>query len=78
MCKTIFNFNNKLHQHIYLIYERFKTKTLIVIILNTDFELKISSTETTLNYVNIDIYTIDIVKSDTTDIIDKSDCNFHN
>ena len=50
----------------------------VVIILSINSEFKISSIKITLNYVNIDVYTVDIVKSDTINIIDESDCSFHN
>ena len=63
--------NNKFHQHVHSMHSKIKTKWSVSIILSSKPKSK-----TTLNHV--DVYAAEIIKSDAVNIIDKSECSFHN
>ena len=76
LCKMTFRFNNKLHQHIWFIHSKIKIRKLL---LNSEFKFKsILVFRLTVIHVNAYYMMINIVKSDTINIVDKSGCEFHN
>lgn len=70
MCKITFTLNNKLHQHIHFIHRKFKVKKSVSTILSSEPESK-------LNYIDVYVIT-DIIKLNTINIINESDCSFCN
>ena len=73
--------NNKLHQHIWLTHDKTKAKIRKFSSIITSINLKL---KTTLMFIiqtmmiNADVYAVNIVESDTINLIKKSDCDFHN
>ena len=72
----VFEFNNKLHQHIQFIHSKIKIRKLF---LNLESELK-SISVFRLTIIHVDVYymMINIVESDTINIVNKSECEFCN
>ena len=76
ICKITFQFNNKLHQHVQSIHRKFKTQQPVQTILSLESEFKLMTIS--VSDAQIRIYIINIIKLNAADIIDKSECNFHN
>ena len=70
LCKTTFESNNKLHQHIQTTHDKIKKVKLIILSMKSELKLV---TVTTLSSSSAEVI---VVESDALNIVEEAECEF--